>query len=173
MSEEPSRNSKPKFFLSSDNEDCPDPVTPQTHSKINTISKELKDNEPSTNLGSLPRGLLRPDSPNRTNSSSTASLADALRQSELTKEDAQIYSRGASREELTDLFPETDDGTIWNANRVAIDPFHIPKILRKNDSYQALQRRGWNANEARVLVLYTGGTIGMVKNDDGGEYNTE
>jgi hypothetical protein len=127
----------------------------------------------SSSPSAVPRGLLRPESPFKTNSSSTASLADALRQSDLTKEDAEILSR-ASCDELSDFFPtntcdDDDDGARWNANRVVIDPFHIPKILRKNDSYQALQRRGWNANEARVLVLYTGGTIGMVKNDDGGE----
>ncbi|CAG0924877.1 unnamed protein product, partial [Notodromas monacha] len=51
---------------------------------------------------------------------------------------------------------------------MCIDPFHVPKKLCRNQSYEAVhQRRGRNSSESFVLVLYTGGTIGMIKNDQG------
>ncbi|CAG0905653.1 unnamed protein product, partial [Darwinula stevensoni] len=47
-----------------------------------------------------------------------------------------------------------------------IDPYSIPKTLRKNQSLELFQLVK-NAGEAKVLVIYTGGTIGMVKNQQG------
>ncbi|XP_022238653.1 L-asparaginase-like isoform X2 [Limulus polyphemus] len=48
---------------------------------------------------------------------------------------------------------------------IQIDPFYAPKVLRKNCSVGNLNLEG--NNEARVLVLYTGGTIGMVRSEKG------
>ena len=49
-----------------------------------------------------------------------------------------------------------------------IDPFFQPKILRKNNSITRTESIGSLAKESKVLVIYTGGTIGMVKNANGG-----
>ena len=48
-----------------------------------------------------------------------------------------------------------------------IDPSSIPTVLRRNTSFDScvLQK-----NERRVLVIYTGGTIGMVRSPRGGIY---
>lgn len=50
-----------------------------------------------------------------------------------------------------------------------IDPHYAPKILRKNNSISRVESLGSLANESKVLVLYTGGTIGMVKTRKGGK----
>lgn len=50
----------------------------------------------------------------------------------------------------------------------AIDPFFEPKVLRKNNCITRAESVGSLVNESKkVLVIYTGGTIGMVKNDNG------
>lgn len=50
----------------------------------------------------------------------------------------------------------------------AIDPFFQPKVLRKNNCITRAESTGQLVNESKkVLVIYTGGTIGMVKNDNG------
>ncbi|KAK2706542.1 L-asparaginase-like isoform X1 [Artemia franciscana] len=46
-----------------------------------------------------------------------------------------------------------------------IDPAHVPKALRRSCSLECCQTD--IKTESRVLVLYTGGTIGMVRNDNG------
>lgn len=40
--------------------------------------------------------------------------------------------------------------------------------MKRNVSYGNME----NTTEARVLVLYTGGTIGMIRNNKNGEINT-
>ncbi|XP_076360381.1 L-asparaginase 1-like isoform X2 [Tachypleus tridentatus] len=59
--------------------------------------------------------------------------------------------------------PDTEEEE--STNCIQIDPFYAPKILRKNCSVGNLNLEG--SNEARVLVLYTGGTIGMVRSEKG------
>ena len=49
-----------------------------------------------------------------------------------------------------------------------IDPSFEPKILRKNKSITRAESTGSLANESKVLVLFSGGTIGMMKNQRGG-----
>jgi len=49
-----------------------------------------------------------------------------------------------------------------------IDPSYAPKILRKNKSITRAESTGSLVNESKVLVLYTGGTIGMMKGSKGG-----
>ena len=47
-------------------------------------------------------------------------------------------------------------------------PTHIPNsvtMMKRNVSYGNLEEK----NEAKVLVLYTGGTIGMLRNEKGGK----
>lgn len=51
-----------------------------------------------------------------------------------------------------------------------IDPFFEPKIVRKNNSIVKSESKGSLVKESKVLVIYTGGTIGMVKNDNGGKF---
>ncbi|XP_075592132.1 L-asparaginase 1 isoform X2 [Dermatophagoides farinae] len=48
-----------------------------------------------------------------------------------------------------------------------IDPSFEPKVLRKNKSIARIESYGTLAEESKVLVIYTGGTIGMVKNGSG------
>lgn len=48
-----------------------------------------------------------------------------------------------------------------------IDPFFEPKVLRKNKSICRIESTGTLVKESKVLVIYTGGTIGMVKNSSG------
>jgi hypothetical protein len=52
-----------------------------------------------------------------------------------------------------------------------IDPSYAPKKLRKNKSITRAEYIGSFANEKKVLVLYTGGTIGMMKSSKGGLYH--
>ena len=46
-----------------------------------------------------------------------------------------------------------------------IDPTSIPKILRRNTSFSGCIL---DKSERRVLVIYTGGTIGMIRSTRGG-----
>jgi hypothetical protein len=55
-----------------------------------------------------------------------------------------------------------------NRFNTIIDPSYAPKKLRKNKSITRAESIGSLANESKVLVLYTGGTIGMMKNSKGG-----
>ncbi|OTF78992.1 hypothetical protein BLA29_014255 [Euroglyphus maynei] len=50
-----------------------------------------------------------------------------------------------------------------------IDPSFEPKVLRKNKSIARIESYGTLTEESKVLVIYTGGTIGMVKNGSGGK----
>ena len=50
-----------------------------------------------------------------------------------------------------------------------IDPSFEPKVLRKNKSIARIESYGTLSEESKVLVIYTGGTIGMVKNGSGGK----
>lgn len=50
----------------------------------------------------------------------------------------------------------------------SIDPSFQPKVLRKNNSITRTESVGSLVKESKVLVIYTGGTIGMVKNAQGG-----
>ncbi|CAG2114108.1 unnamed protein product, partial [Medioppia subpectinata] len=52
--------------------------------------------------------------------------------------------------------------------KTIIDPSFEPKILRKNKSITRAESTGSLANESKVLVLFSGGTIGMMKNHKGG-----
>jgi hypothetical protein len=52
-----------------------------------------------------------------------------------------------------------------------IDPSYAPKRLRKNKSITRAESIGSLAHESKVLVLYTGGTIGMMKGSKGGLYH--
>lgn len=49
-----------------------------------------------------------------------------------------------------------------------LDPSYAPKILRKNKSISRAESSGSLVNESKVLVLYTGGTIGMMRSSKGG-----
>ena len=49
-----------------------------------------------------------------------------------------------------------------------LDPSYAPKILRKNKSISRAESSGSLVNESKVLVLYTGGTIGMMRSTKGG-----
>lgn len=64
-------------------------------------------------------------------------------------------------------------GTNGKINQKAIGPIiddsFEPKILRKNNSIVRTESRGSLVKESKVLVIYTGGTIGMVKNHKGGK----
>lgn len=51
---------------------------------------------------------------------------------------------------------------------VRIDPNSVPKVLRRNSSYENIFL---GRNERRVCVIYTGGTIGMVRSPRGGNYS--
>lgn len=53
-----------------------------------------------------------------------------------------------------------------------IDPFFEPKVLLKNDSISRSESSGSLLKESKVLVIYTGGTIGMVKNNNGGNFHS-
>lgn len=48
-----------------------------------------------------------------------------------------------------------------------MDTSYTPKVLRKTNDCMVSQEVGAAANESRVLVLYSGGTIGMVRGKDG------
>lgn len=52
-----------------------------------------------------------------------------------------------------------------SANRM--DTSYTPKVLRKTSDCMVSQEASAAANESRVLVLYSGGTIGMVRGKDG------
>ncbi|XP_067119873.1 L-asparaginase-like isoform X2 [Centruroides vittatus] len=55
-----------------------------------------------------------------------------------------------------------------NSQRFKIDPYYAPKILRKNlNMLVRAPSSDSSTDQALVLVLYTGGTIGMVKTDKG------
>lgn len=56
---------------------------------------------------------------------------------------------------------------VGRMNQKKIDPFFEPKVLRKNNSITRTESIGHLAKESKVLVIYTGGTIGMVKNECG------
>lgn len=65
-------------------------------------------------------------------------------------------------------------GTNGKMNEKAIGPIiddsFEPKVLRKNNSIVRTESRGsLTSKESKVLVIYTGGTIGMVKNLKGGK----
>jgi len=60
---------------------------------------------------------------------------------------------------------------VGRMNQKKIDPFFEPKVLRKNNSITRTESIGSLAKESKVLVIYTGGTIGMVKNSNGGTYS--
>ena len=49
-----------------------------------------------------------------------------------------------------------------------LDPSYEPKILRKNNSISRAESSGSLVDESKVLVLYTGGTIGMMRSFKGG-----
>jgi hypothetical protein len=81
------------------------------------------------------------------------------------KRESTVYRRKYITTEDED---EETDKFVFNRH-TSIDPFHIPKALRRHQtSYEAIQKRGARVMESRVLILYTGGTIGMIKNEDGG-----
>ena len=48
-----------------------------------------------------------------------------------------------------------------------LDAAHVPKKLWRHSSIEVCTKTE-SKNEAKVLVLYTGGTIGMIRNDKGG-----
>ncbi|XP_023216124.1 LOW QUALITY PROTEIN: L-asparaginase-like [Centruroides sculpturatus] len=55
-----------------------------------------------------------------------------------------------------------------NSQRFKIDPYYAPKILRKNlNMLVRAPSSDSSTDQALVLVLYTGGTIGMMKTDKG------
>lgn len=53
-----------------------------------------------------------------------------------------------------------------------IDPSFEPKVVRKNNSITRTESTGSLVLESKVLVIYTGGTIGMCKNGKGGKLLT-
>jgi hypothetical protein len=62
---------------------------------------------------------------------------------------------------------DQDDGIVSSCHdqdRTPMDAAHVPKILRGQSSVEVETR-----NEAKVLVFYTGGTIGMMRNENGGK----
>jgi L-asparaginase/Glu-tRNA(Gln) amidotransferase subunit D len=66
---------------------------------------------------------------------------------------------------------EDEDSEIVSSpcgERPPLDAAHVPKKLWRHSSIEAcasVEAR----NEAKVLVLYTGGTIGMMRNEKGGK----
>ncbi|CAG0920491.1 unnamed protein product [Notodromas monacha] len=104
---------------------------------------EMKKESRSGNNGAF----LKVASPTKT--ASSGSLAAAIEQAVLAEAEA---------------YDTVDENFV---SQISIDPFSVPKILCRNESYEILQQRGSKSNESRVLVLYTGGTIGMIKNEQG------
>ena len=49
-----------------------------------------------------------------------------------------------------------------------LDAAHVPKKLWRNSSIE-VSGSVEGRNESKVLVLYTGGTIGMMRNEKGGK----
>lgn len=56
--------------------------------------------------------------------------------------------------------------TADSMNGEALDRSYDPKVLRKTDDCLLLEEI---SNESKVLVLYSGGTIGMIKDDKNGK----
>lgn len=54
-----------------------------------------------------------------------------------------------------------------HSHRVSIDKSYIRKKLILNDDCMISPRNPGDAKESKVLVLYSGGTIGMIKNKNG------
>lgn len=105
--------------------------------------------------------------------SSTSSRSSETSESEFefdlnSNEDSNNNSDSNSNESSSttknNFNPRKERGSI-----TTIDPHYAPKILRKNNSISRVESLGSLANESKVLVLYTGGTIGMVKTRKGGE----
>ena len=62
----------------------------------------------------------------------------------------------------------SDSESELRATNATLDPSYEPKILRKNKSISRAESSGSLVNESKVLVLYTGGTIGMMRSTKGG-----
>lgn len=78
-------------------------------------------------------------------------------------EDAGIFMKQESVFDITPLTPTQ------NGSKSLLTP-EPPKQaisvhMKRNESYGSLENRA----EAKVLVLYTGGTIGMLRNDKNGK----
>jgi hypothetical protein len=77
-------------------------------------------------------------------------------------------------DEVLKVFPEyrsnaslTPKAGLVRAASPRIDPNSVPKVLRRNSSYENIYL---GRNERRVCVIYTGGTIGMVRSPRGGNF---
>lgn len=52
-----------------------------------------------------------------------------------------------------------------------MDPSYLPKVLRKlGDGVEKRSTSYLKNDESKVMVIYSGGTIGMVRDEDGGKY---
>jgi hypothetical protein len=77
-------------------------------------------------------------------------------------------SNGNGHDYSTD---EDEDSEIVSSpcgERPPLDAAHVPKKLWRHSSIEACASVEVR-NEAKVLVLYTGGTIGMMRNEKGGK----
>ena len=72
---------------------------------------------------------------------------------------------------MPDSYPSDDEsGEIVSTSPPGgppIDATHVPKKLLRNSSIEECTKAEAK-NESKVLVLYTGGTIGMMRNEKGG-----
>jgi hypothetical protein len=59
----------------------------------------------------------------------------------------------------------TPSGQLLSHDQKFLDEASIPKVLRRNSSFENIYL---SKNERRVCVIYTGGTIGMVRSPRGG-----
>lgn len=76
---------------------------------------------------------------------------------------------GVNQENFNDKIDNDDNDLKNNSNSLEfkIDPSYAPKILRKNLNKLVRAPSSDSTDQSSVLVLYTGGTIGMVKTDKG------
>lgn len=60
-----------------------------------------------------------------------------------------------------------DYGSGWTQ----VDPFYYSRVLKHRESLNKIvqQQQHQRSNEAHVLVLFTGGTIGMMRGPSGGD----
>ncbi|CAN7951968.1 unnamed protein product, partial [Ixodes pacificus] len=98
----------------------------------------------------------------------SASSSPAFRPLEKQRDPHQPPPAVGRRLRLGQLSSLREPDIQMSANRM--DTSYTPKVLRKTNDCMVSQEVGAAANESRVLVLYSGGTIGMVRGKDGGEF---
>lgn len=79
----------------------------------------------------------------------------------------KVHQKSEEMYESNSMTPTDLTRSISSSSVSPDSPTHIPSCvkMKRKISYGNLEER----NEANVLVLYTGGTIGMLRNEKGGE----